>query len=721
MTTDQIASLTGLKQAQQALTMRLAHFRRRVRTRLVLEGSALFLAEIAGAALLTFLIDHTFRVGRPLRLALLVAALVFLGFEFVRRIIAPLRLRLGLVALAGAIDRKNPNAPHALAARVASVLELPRLLEGPNPPSHAMVERAVVRCEESLRAFNFESVLNARLLKRAVALIAAALLVPAVLILLFPANAGLWARRLFLASTEPWPQSTYLDVADVHDGRIAVPRGEPYVLRANARSGSITPDRVLLTMRSDGNKTSVVMKEFAKNDFRHDFAVVDQPLQLNLEGGDDELGPITLQPVDRPRISDLQLLSQHPRQPTPDHHSFNGGDADFSFLVKTKLVMNITANVPLREVRLKPQSPHPQPNNLHPIDSTHYTIEWTHDGPAKFDLELVSADSGLVSLPIPISIGLKIDQPPRVTMAYTGVHPRITPQARIPITIDARDDYGVIAASLNLKDELPDPNDPAKLVPHETSNPLFPPPTPTTQPDTQPAATGQPDLQLKQTIALAPLKLPAGALFSITALATDDCYTGRQTTHSRTVTFRLVPPEELFREILQRQQAERVKYRKQMEEAEKLRDLLRSPPTASAIADAARRQRALERETLRISSVLAESLTEMELNALGSPESHTLMRDKVLAPLGALQNELIAPQVQALDTLLPDDPARLQAAADREAQIAARMQIILQQMAQWDSFVDVLNQLDTIIKLETQVKDSSEKLQHKQSEDLFDK
>ena len=49
------------------------------------------------------------------------------------------------------------------------------------------------------------------------------------------------------------------------------------------------------------------------------------------------------------------------------------------------------------------------------------------------------------------------------------------------------------------------------------------------------------------------------------------------------------------------------------------------------------------------------------------------------------------------------------------------MKTILKQMAQWDSFVDVLNQLDQIIKLETGVKDRSEKLQKKDIEGLFDK
>ena len=49
------------------------------------------------------------------------------------------------------------------------------------------------------------------------------------------------------------------------------------------------------------------------------------------------------------------------------------------------------------------------------------------------------------------------------------------------------------------------------------------------------------------------------------------------------------------------------------------------------------------------------------------------------------------------------------------------MKTILLQMAQWDSFVDVLNQLDQIIKLETGVKDGSQKLQKKETEGLFDK
>jgi hypothetical protein len=540
------------------------------------------------------------------------------------------------------------------------------------------------------------------------------------LIILFPANAALWGRRLFLLSHQPWPQNTYLEVADLSNGRISVPRGEPYVLRAKARPGSVAPDRITLILQG-GEKTTLLMKEFGKNDFRHDFAVVDQPLQLELEGGDDDLGPITLQPVDRPRIAALELTAQNPRQSVPEKHNFSG-ESDLDFLVRTRLSLAVTSNVPLRELRLKPATPLPQQGNVRRIDSTHYLIEWTQAAPARFDLELVAGDTGLVSMPVPVSIGLKIDQPPQVTMAYTGVHAQITPQATIPLTVDARDDYGLKQIQLSIHAETPDPADPAKLIPHDSATVLYPD---SAAPATAPASPIT-EFPRKHALSVADMKLPAGALLTITADATDDCYTGPQTAHSRPIAFRLVPPEELFREILIREQGERIKFRKQIEEAQKIRDAIRSVATAQQAAEVARRHRDFQRETLRIGIAMSECLAEIRLNALGSAESNALMEKNIIVPLDALQTEFVSPQMQALDTLFPDasagpDAAAIQAAGAREDQMIDRMNQILKQMAQWDSFVDVLNQLDEIIKLETQVHDQSELQRKKDTEGVFDK
>ena len=110
----------------------------------------------------------------------------------------------------------------------------------------------------------------------------------------------------------------------------------------------------------------------------------------------------------------------------------------------------------------------------------------------------------------------------------------------------------------------------------------------------------------------------------------------------------------------------------------------------------------------------------MRLNALGNADAYQLMEKGVLAPMKALDEQLMTPQRDALESLAPADPAALAAIRDRQDQIISRMQSILQQMAQWDSFIDVLNQLSEIIRLENQVQQGTSQLKKQQTEGVFD-
>jgi hypothetical protein len=193
-----------------------------------------------------------------------------------------------------------------------------------------------------------------------------------------------------------------------------------------------------------------------------------------------------------------------------------------------------------------------------------------------------------------------------------------------------------------------------------------------------------------------------------------------QTGTSRTVTFRVVTPEELFREILLRQQAERARFRTSIAESEKLRaDLvsLSSPDAATALA---RQHRLTQREVGRIANALTECLTEMRLNVLGGPEAWDLMENGIIKPLRVLNDGLMSEQRDALDGLAKTvDPKKLAEAGTRQEQIIAKMNEILKQRSQWDSFVDVINQLNEIIKMQDNVKNNTEKLKEKQTEDVF--
>jgi len=175
----------------------------------------------------------------------------------------------------------------------------------------------------------------------------------------------------------------------------------------------------------------------------------------------------------------------------------------------------------------------------------------------------------------------------------------------------------------------------------------------------------------------------------------------------------------LFKEILLRQQGERAKFRKAIDQAQKIRDGLNTV-TAETAVQMARDHRTIQRESMRIATSLAESITEMRLNQLGSDEAYDMMDKNVLKPLADMNEKLMNPQRDALESLKVDDSAKVADAAGRQEQIIARMNEIMKQMSQWDSFVDVLNQLNEIIRLQEKAKGQTDELKNKRIEGVFE-
>jgi hypothetical protein len=721
----QPADLTTL---QSGLVRRLARFRRAVKMRLALGGLLCVAAVALALAVVSFSVDYWLHLNHPAtRLVFLAASLAILGWMAWRCLFRPLRDPLDMITLAVAVEEahnaaRNSGAPHGhaglpsgaplcrvpIAERVATVLQLPDLLEGGSPPSPAMVAAAVRRSHESLAGIDFLQRLDRRQILQHLALAIAILLVPTIWASIWPATAGLWARRWFAGSRQPWPQKTHLAVVGLEDGRIVVPRGEPFVLRVLNREGSVAPDSIWIRVR-EGNTPAVsgAMTKFSPGDFRYDFAPVQQEVEVRLGGGDDTVEPFTLLPVDRPRITELELISQHPTESTPRKHTFGAGEPDLAFLPKTKLTLTVTSNVPLAEARLKHATT--QPAGLERIDERHYRAVWTLEQPVALQVELVSAQANLSSLPTPITIGVKGDASPKVNLTYSGVKSRVTPTANIPLSLLVRDDYGLADVQLVTKVTPPDAVDVNAGV--ERIEKIYGPVKPATRLE----------VQEQRTLDLAPLKPAVGALVTVYGRATDERYIGAQVGRSRLVSFRVVTPEELFRDILIRQQADRARFRKALEDAEKIREQLETLVSTDALAQAARQHRAVQREAARVGVSMSETMTEMRLNGLGGPEAYELMEKKILAPLKQLDAGLMTEQREALDGMVgSQEPKGLAEAVGRQERIVAQMRDILKQMADWDSFVDVLNQLNEVIKLQNQVKQSTEEMRRKDVDELFE-
>src|SRR5262249_14721272 len=159
-----------------------------------------------------------------------------------------------------------------------------------------------------------------------------------------------------------------------------------------------------------------------------------------------------------------------------------------------------------------------------------------------------------------------------------------------------RDDYGVAQIDLASKADLLDAD--RKQQSLTSSKSLYGPIDPPTELE----------IQQKETFDVAALKIIPGTIISLTAGAIDRRYEAPQTGLSRAATFRVVAPEELFREILLRQQGERVKFRKQIDESNKIKDSLALFTGPESGPQLARQHRAVQREVQRINTSLSESI-----------------------------------------------------------------------------------------------------------------
>ncbi|MEZ6145630.1 MAG: hypothetical protein R3B91_09500 [Planctomycetaceae bacterium] len=77
-------------------------------------------------------------------------------------------------------------------------------------------------------------------------------------------------------------------------------------------------------------------------------------------------------------------------------------------------------------------------------------------------------------------------------------------------------------------------------------------------------------------------------------------------------------------------------------------------------------------------------------------------------------------QRQSLVSLTGSEPESIEQIANQQQSLVDSLKRILDNMAQWDSFIDVVNQLNAVIKLETNVRQETEALRQEQVEDIFD-
>ncbi|HWE38841.1 MAG TPA: hypothetical protein VG406_19990, partial [Isosphaeraceae bacterium] len=347
------------------------------------------------------------------------------------------------------------------------------------------------------------------------------------------------------------------------------------------------------------------------------------------------------------------------------------------------------------------------------VDPRTFAARWTLLEATTLEIQLTSDRTGLASKPAFLSLGLLKDREPRVAHRAQAVGAHVTPVATIPLAISATDDLGLGALRIQVErtthaDEKAEPTTTKQTIP---------------LPLTVDAGKAVLDHQARHDVDLQASPPAIGTALRFQAEADDRSARGAQVGRSGVLHMQVVSPDELFYEILIRQRAERAKFVAALDAAEKQTPTLAGTPSADDYIAVARALHAGTRQLDQIAARIADSLQEMKLNQVGSPKSHRLLQQGVIDPIRALDsgpaNELRT-LLQSLAGAGPKTGADAEKARRLHAEVVARMRAILEQMSQWESFVDVVNQVAEVIKMQQKVLKATEKARESRTQEVFD-
>ncbi|MCA9321475.1 MAG: hypothetical protein KDB53_12100, partial [Planctomycetes bacterium] len=596
---------------------------RALRRELRLSAAAAGLVRVLLVAVSSFAIDRWLRLSIPMRLVLMVAAVSGLVAWAVRAWLKTCRIDADPHALAAALDRRSPEGSHRnfLSQTLATLAELASRRGRASGDSEELLHLAVERARNRWRGHDWSVYRNPSRERRRRLHLAALLIIPTAALLADPGAVSLWFRRWFLASEARWPQDTWLEVEGMKNGRMIVPRGEPVDIRARASKASrVIPESVFLEWEVDDVAAGASeMQTVAPNDFRYELGGVGRSAEIRLKGGDDRLGPLVLEARSRPSLQRFVVRASLPEAGVNERFEMKFQDRDLKFRARTQIRVECEADQYLSEFGLVEAGDH---ITVERLTSRSFVVSWLHLERTRLRFRLRASDTGLDSRAQELVIGLDLDRVPRVQCEIEGVRERITPQASLPTTLIAQDDHGLSMVRLEWG---------VGAIPQEAqaADPRFVPIYP------GPAAgeTAPRDWSGATALEVSELGLAVGGYLFLRGAAADLCHLGAQTGWSRPRLLRVVEPALLRREITNRLQKARARFRQAATEALDIEQQLSAEGAEPGRSELARRHRLLERQVWATERVFSASARELALNRLIKDKAQQMLQDDILTPL----------------------------------------------------------------------------------------
>ena len=723
-----------LPRMQSELSSRLASVAIRIRSQITFDAGVRGLAVILGLMAVSLVLDYWLELSLPIRIGYWVVTLAAAGYLLYRYGIKPLCQPLGPVEVAEAVDiARGHTGVQQIAPRVATVLQLPQQLGDESALSGQMIHDAVARSYHALEQTNFNRALSSKHVMQCVGILFAALIVPGaiggVMHTVGENVLPTWAERWLLFQDSAYPRNTQISVEGLEDGKLYIPAGEEFTFFATVRNKDKTEVKEVRVWLDPEGKADWPQAMSNQESSRYMFKLnsIDEPTTATLRAGD-QTRRFEIIPNERPKETGLKVRY---RTPWDNKLRVENSLSNVMLYRDTEVELEMTTNVPIKRPRILWTGRDSKPSNSDGAtrDSSgdpiivkkgprKYVFKWTHTKTQRFNIELISEETGLPGKPVSITVYLKRDTRPTISnFSHSGVRYNITPKALIPLDIDARDKEGLTRVGLEIDNNPEGKGEVTKLDPIELYT------------DADGKRTG---MTLAYELDVEKLGVNVGDQVTLVANATDNCFTGPQECDpdprkrsQRSKVFYIVDEKTLTREIDKERTTARDNFRQAIEQCKDIQLVLQQAKSGEVAANQSERFAESREMVGDVYKILQRAAVETRLNRLdGTLEDgsniYELMQKNVLSPMKSLHERSMALQLDALQRASRMDKEQIEELDLKQKQIVATMEQILMHMEHLDSMADLLRQLEEVKHLQGLIRGKIQKMLEKQFDDIFD-
>ncbi|MDP6542880.1 MAG: hypothetical protein QGH60_02750 [Phycisphaerae bacterium] len=644
---------------------KLRRLRWNLRRRLAGEGVSWLAISLVCVVFVTLGLDFLLHLDRPVRGVIMGMLLVGVGWIVWRQLIAPLLVPMDIEQLALLVEERYG----ALGDCLISALQFTRSDAEITPgQSQAMVRLVIARAGEMAGSLDFQDVVEKSLLIKRMLLALCAVGLLAGFSFFQAGIMNRWWNRNVLFADTAWPQNIYLHVRGPgmdEDGNFRVLRGNDLEISVIAQPGNETmpqapPETITLYAKyeSVGWTTEGGIKVDTKGsrEYTKVFRGVSEPFEFYFIGGDDKRGirhRVSL--IDPPGIGWLQFTVEYPAYMNRPSRKFDESRAVLAAPPGSLITVRATADKPVEfkgaatgmfldgrrvgsleiDTASKPAgAPLEAPARFigaFRLKKSESSKKGEDKNPMRtLTISLQDTDGFENPRAAQYKIRTEPDIAPRLSLKRRGVGSAVTPEAILPLVIQAKDDSGLSEIRAVLLWGGAKPGRKSWVV--------------------QPGPDRKDRFNTLYELDIKDLKLLPGMTIRVTVEADDLMpveLNGPNKGTSGAMSFRIVKRDELLAEMVRRQKALRANFeqtiRKQEDSIATTEAMMTMLDSGLARTDAARRLRdatsmeiGVGGDCVKTSVAMGDILIEMVYNRIIEAKGRAETLNGIVTPLAEL-------------------------------------------------------------------------------------